>query len=90
MKIFVEKNKVPESVEDTIFIGQYSHNDTLNAVLDFIEYIVIESQNDGLKKNEVVSIGIENIQKLWRLFVTEPNFNSDQNLFLNWINKQRF
>lgn len=46
MKLFVEKNKVPESVEDTIFFGQYSHTNTLNAILDFIEYVVIQSQNE--------------------------------------------
>jgi len=36
-----------------------------------------------------VSIGEENIRRLWVLLVKEPNFQSDQTLFLNWINKQR-
>lgn len=36
-----------------------------------------------------VSMGIENIKRLWTLFVKEPNFQSDQTIFLNWINKQR-
>jgi len=36
-----------------------------------------------------VSLGIENIKQLWSLFVKEPNFESDQSLFLDWINKQR-
>ena len=36
-----------------------------------------------------VALGIENIKRLWTLFVKEPNFQSDQTLFLNWINKQR-
>ena len=37
----------------------------------------------------LVTMGIENIKRLWILFVNDPNFQSDTTLFLNWINKQR-
>ena len=36
-----------------------------------------------------MSLGTENIDRLWQLFVHQPNFNADQNLFLKWINKPR-
>jgi hypothetical protein len=36
-----------------------------------------------------VEIGIGNINKLWQMFVKEPNFDFDQITFLNWINKDR-
>ena len=35
------------------------------------------------------NLGIENIKSIWCLFVKQPNFQSDQTLFLDWINKQR-
>lgn len=36
-----------------------------------------------------MSLGTDNIDRLWLLFVQQPNFNSDQSLFLKWINKHR-
>lgn len=63
--MLLEKNKVPENVDEFTFIGSYSHSKTLDALLDFIEYLVLQSQNDNQKPNEFVSIGINNIQNLW-------------------------
>lgn len=89
LKALHEKNKVPENVDEFVFVGSYTHSKTLEALLDFIEYVVIQSQNDSVKADDFVSIGIKNIQTLWHLFVSGPNFNSDQNFFLGWVNKQR-
>lgn len=36
-----------------------------------------------------VPIGIHNIDSLWQIFVQQPNFSSDQNQFLKWINLYR-
>jgi len=90
LKALSEKNKVPDNVEEFSFCGSYSHSKTLDALLEFLEYLIIQSQNDSQKQDDFVSLGIDNLTQLWQLFVSEPNFNSDQNLFLSWVNKQRF
>lgn len=51
-------------------------------MLDLVEFLVINSDNR-------VEIGVQNIELMWDMFVTQANFESDQTLFLNWINKQR-
>ena len=89
LKTLIEKSKVPDNVDEFIFAGSYTHAKTLESLLEFIEYLVLQSQNDSTKPNEFVSIGVANIENLWSLFVSGPNFNSDQNMFLAWINKQR-
>jgi len=89
LKTLEEKSKVPDNVDEFIFAGSYTHAKTLESLLEFIEYLVLQSQNDSTKPNEFVSIGVANIENLWSLFVSGPNFNSDQNMFLAWINKQR-
>lgn len=51
-------------------------------MLDFLEFLIINS-------TQSVSLGTANIDILWQIFVLQPNFNSDQALFLKWINKPR-
>jgi len=51
-------------------------------MLGFLEFLIINSEHK-------VTLGTENIDRLWKIFVLKPNFNSDQTLFLKWINKHR-
>ena len=75
--VLFEKNKMPDNVDEFNFVGGAAHSKTIEALLDFIEYLVIQSQNDSQQPNDFVSIGIKNINNLWKLFISEPNFNSD-------------
>lgn len=77
-----KKRTIPDDVSNFIFLGKNAHDAHLNSLFDFLEFIVLRS-------NETVSLGIDNIDKLWRLFVQQPVFNSDQSLFLKWVNKFR-
>lgn len=77
-----KKRSIPDDVTNYIFLGKNAHDAHLNSLFSFLEFIVLRS-------NEGVSLGTENIDKLWRLFVQQPNFNSDQALFLKWINEVR-
>jgi len=63
-----------------VFSGKYKHQDALHTILTMLEFLIILSE-------EEVSLGVENIEKLWSMFVHDANFQSDQDLFLNWINK---
>jgi hypothetical protein len=38
--------------------------------LELVEFLVLQSENR-------VEIGVNNIEKLWYMFVTEANFDSD-------------
>ncbi len=82
-RALIEKNKtIPDDVSGFIFLGKHTHKETLEAILGFLEFIILSS-------DEKVTLGIENIDRLWTLFVQQPNFNSDQTLFLQWVNKYR-
>lgn len=88
---------IPDKIEEQVFAGKYSHPHTLSSILSFIEFMIIESQkgsqggeDGGAAVGEMtVSLGIENMKRLWYLFVKEPNFQTDQTLFLNWVNESR-
>lgn len=83
MRSFTEKKKaLPEDVSNFIFTGKHTHEATLNCLLGFLEYLILSSET-------AVSLGTDNIDHLWKTFVQQPNFNSDQTLFLKWINKYR-
>lgn len=47
------------------------------------------AQKYSITADITISLGIENIKRLWNLFVKEPNFASDHAVFLDWIYKQR-
>jgi hypothetical protein len=51
-------------------------------LLGFLEFLIINSEHK-------VTLGTDNIDRLWKIFVLKPNFNLDQTLFLKWINKHR-
>ena len=66
-----ERNKaLPEDVTSFCFIGKHNHQDTLDHLLGFLEFLIITSEHK-------VTLGTENIDNLWRMFVQQPNFNSD-------------
>ena len=90
-QLYAKGGRMPDKMEDQVFSGRYSHTKTLQASFDFIEFLIQQAQIQKLDSGEemTVTLGIENINKLWILFVKEPNFQSDQALFLNWINKHR-
>jgi len=76
------KKPLPEDVTNYVFVGKHAHDATLNQLLGFLEFLILSSEDR-------VSLGTGNIDRLWQLFVQQPNFNSDQSLFLKWINKHR-
>lgn len=57
--------------------------------MEFIELLIIQPQKVNENMEMTVCMGIDNIKRLWALFVKEPNFASDQTQFLNWVNKVR-
>jgi hypothetical protein len=70
-RALIEKNKtIPDDVSNYIFVGKHTHKETLEAILGFLEFIVLSSDHK-------VNIGTDNIDRLWALFVQQPNFNSD-------------
>lgn len=71
---------MPENPQKHVFMSSYSHEETLKALLDFLAYIVIQA------KNPQVCFGEDGIKMLWKIFVQEPNFDIDQEIFLKWIN----
>jgi hypothetical protein len=54
----------------------------LNLLLQFLEFLIEKSDHK-------VSLGNDNIDTLWKYFVQSPNIQTDQTLFLKWINKTR-
>jgi len=71
LKQLTEKKKqLPEDVTEYVFVGKHEHEVSLSKMLDFLEYVVTVS-------NQKVALGTENIDILWKVFVQQPNFNSD-------------
>ena len=59
----IEKNKtIPDDVSSFIFVGKHTHKETLEAILGFLEFIVLSSDHK-------VTLGTVNIDRLWTLFV---------------------
>jgi|LauGreDrversion4_2_1035121.scaffolds.fasta_scaffold54103_1 hypothetical protein len=79
-----EKNKtqLPDDVSNFTFVGKHTHQDTLDHMLGFLEFLIINSDHK-------VTLGTQNIDRLWQMFVQQPNFSIDQTLFFKWINKHR-
>ena len=77
-----KKRPIPEDVSGFTFIGKRTHETTLNHLLEFLEFLIIHSATQ-------VSLGTQNIDKLWKIFVQQPNFTFEQNLFLKWVNQHR-
>ena len=87
--MFEKSGTLPDNLDEHVFSGKYSHSHTLQRILDLLEFLICQSQQESNKTGQLVTLGIENIKQLWGLFVNEPNFQSDQSLFLNWVNKTR-
>ena len=63
-----ERNKaLPDDVSNYTFVGKHSHQDTLDHLLGFLEFLIISSDHK-------VSLGTGNIHKLWQMFVQQLNF----------------
>ena len=88
-KMFQKSGTLPDNLDEHVFSGKYQHSQTLQSILDLLEFLICKSQVETNTTGQTVTLGIENIKKLWALFVNEPNFQSDQTLFINWINKTR-
>lgn len=71
---------LPENPAKYIFASKYNHEETLKGLLDFLAYVIVQSNC------EEISFGDEGIKLLWNLFVQNPNFEIDQEIFLKWIN----
>lgn len=81
----VVKNKVkqmyqqgaalPNKLDEQAFQGRYSHQQTLQKILDFVNFFVVQGQKDNSSNHAItVSLGVQNIKQLWTLFVKDPNF----------------
>ena len=81
----VVKNKVkqmyqqgaalPNKLDEQAFQGRYSHQQTLQKILDFLDFFVVQGQKDNSSNHAItVSLGVQNIKQLWTLFVKDPNF----------------
>lgn len=79
----VNKGIVPENIPKTCFDGNVTHSDQLEKRLEFIEFVIQYSLGE-------VQLGTENLKKLWEIFVTRAVFEFDKNLFLKWLNKEKF
>jgi len=81
----LRKNKAPpEHPDNFIFAGRSPHRQTLEKLLELIEYIVMIS-------NQNISFKQTTIERLWVLFMVQPNVESvDSTVFLNFLNKKRF
>jgi hypothetical protein len=67
----VEQGKpIPDKVTEYTFVGTQKHDETLNKILEFVEFLIIQSDNR-------IELGIQNIELLWTMLVTEANFESD-------------
>ena len=53
-----ERKKLPEDVSNFTFVGKHSHDATLNQMLGFLEFIILNSE-------EKVSLGTSSIDRLW-------------------------
>lgn len=74
----VNKGEIPENISKTKFEGNVTHSSQLESLLDFIEYIITTSNNE-------ISIGTQNIQKLWNIFVNASSIEFDKNHFFKWL-----
>ena len=76
-KAFQKSGTLPDNLDEHIFTGKYSHSVTLQSILDLLEFLICKRQQDSNTTGDRVTLGIENIKKLWALFVNEPNFQAD-------------
>ena len=76
-KAFQKSGTLPDNLDEHVFTGKYSHSVTLQSILDLLEFLICKSQQDSNTTGDRVTLGIENIKKLWALFVNEPNFQAD-------------
>jgi hypothetical protein len=70
VKVLSDKKKLPEDVANFVFVGKHGHDATFQSLLNFLEFVILSSE-------ERVALGTEGIDRLWALFVQQPNFNSD-------------
>jgi hypothetical protein len=78
-----KKKALPDDVFTYVFVGKYNHQETLDHLLGFLEFIIISS-------DQKVSLGTANIDRLWQMCVQLPNPYFDQTFFLKWINKRKY
>ena len=81
-----EKLKTLEKNDDAnlskhVFKGKFTHQQTLEMLLDFISVLVNIGNREIVLKNE-------NIKILWNLFMKNSNLESDKQIFLKWVNKK--
>jgi hypothetical protein len=79
----VNKGVVPENISKTCFEGTVTHSDFLEQLFEFIEFSIIYSGNE-------ITLGTENIEKLWNIFVSTSSIEFDKNLFFKWLSKEKF
>jgi hypothetical protein len=79
----VNKGIVPENISKTCFEGNVQHADHLEKLLEFIDFLSVNTVGE-------ITLGNENIEKLWNIFVNRSGIEFDKNLFYRWLNKEKF
>lgn len=75
----LNQSKIQGEIAETIFIGKYKHGPNISIRLGFLQYVL------GIKGG----FGIENLDKLWNLYVTNCKIEYDTQEFLKWISLER-
>ena len=67
-----------EQFEVQCFVERQPHETLLKTYLDLLGFLVLDPS---------VELRIENVTKLWEMFVNEQNYALEQTLFIKWINQ---
>jgi glycogen synthase len=60
--LFEKYKALPEDVSRYVFVGKYNHQQSLDNMLGFLEFLIINSYHK-------VTLGTSNIDRLWQMFV---------------------
>jgi hypothetical protein len=53
-----KKRTLPDDVANFVFVGKHPHEQTLNHLLEFLEFLIVNT-------NQEVTLGTQNIDNLW-------------------------
>jgi hypothetical protein len=64
------------------FSGNFTHTANIDERLKFLEFILVESENE-------VKVGEEGITELWKIFMENNSFTFESVQFLKWLSKSQ-
>ena len=62
--MFQKSGTLPDNLDEHVFAGKYQHSQTLQSILDLLEFLICKSQAYTNTTGQSVTLGIENIKKL--------------------------